>query len=81
MPRSTQQRRALRAGRNYGRNALGMFVRKQAFRNCDYTEEGHLNQFISEDAAADFEETRYTNGQCQARYSTKVADTVPSCRN
>ena len=78
---SPEELRAYRARRNYGRNALGMFVRKKAFRNCDYTNEGHLNQFVSEGAAADFEEQRYTDGQSQARYSTKVKDTVPSCRN
>ena len=67
--------------RNYGRNALGMFVRKKAFRKCDYTDEGHLNQFVSEDAAADFEGKRYANGQHQDGYSTEVKDSVPSRRS
>ena len=85
MPQSAMQKsdklQCSRHIRNYGRNAHGMFVRKKAFRDCDYTKEGHLNQFVCEDAAADFEETRYTNGQHQTRYSTKVQDTVPSSRN
>ena len=84
MPHSARERRRRRHIPNYGRNALGMFVRKKAFRKCDYTDEGHLNQFVSKNAAAAFEEKRYANGQLQTRwagYSTKVKDTVPSCRS
>ena len=81
MPFSPEELRAYRAKKKYGQNELGMFVRKQAFRKCDYTEEGHLNQFASEKAAADFEEKRYINGNHQARYSTRAKDTVPSSRN
>ena len=85
MPQSAMEKseklRRSRHIRNYGRNALGMCVRKKAFRKCDYTDEGHLNQFVSEDAAADFEEKRYANGQHQDGYSTKVKDIVPSCRS
>ena len=72
-----KQQRAQRGRLNYGRNALGKLVRKKAFRDCDYTPEGHLNQFDDEAGFIAFEEERYTSGQHQAHYSTKVRSTVP----
>ena len=69
--------RAWRARKNYGRNALGKFVRKKAFRECDYTPEGHLRQFDDEAGFIAFEEEPYTSGQHQAHYNTKVRSTVP----
>ena len=74
---TAEQHRASRAWKNYGRNALGKFVRKKAFRECDYTLEGHLVQFDDEDAFVSLEEGRYTCGQHQAHYNTKVRSTVP----
>ena len=44
---TAEQHRASRARKNYGRNALGKFVREKAFRECDYTLEGHLVQFVT----------------------------------
>ena len=74
---TAEQHRAGRACKNYGLNALGKHVRKQTFRDCDYTPEGHLVQFDDEPGDIAFEEERYRNGQHQAHYSTKVRDTVP----
>ena len=74
---TAEELRAHRARKNYGRNALGKFVRKKAFRDCDYTPEGHLVQFDDEDGFVSFEEGRYTCGQHQAHYNTKVRSTVP----
>ena len=74
---TAEQQRATRGRLNYGRNALGKLVRKKAFRDCDYTPEGHLKQFDDEDGFIAFEEERYTSGQHQAHYSTKVRSTVP----
>ena len=74
---TAEELRAHRARKNYGRNALGKFVRQKAFRECDYTPEGHLVQFDDEDGFVSFEEGRYTSGQHQAHYNTKVRSTVP----
>ena len=59
---TAEELRAHRARKNYGRNALGKFVRQKAFRECDYTPEGHLVQFDDEDGFVSFEEERYTSG-------------------
>ena len=75
---TAEQQRAKRSRLNYDRNALGKLVRKKAFRDCDYTPEGHLVQFDDEAGFIAFEEERYTNGQHQAHYSTKVRSTVPA---
>ena len=53
---TAEELRAHRARKNYGRNALGKFVRQKAFRECDYTPEGHLVQFDDEDGFVSFEE-------------------------
>ena len=74
---TAEQQRAKRSRMNYGSNALGKLVRKKAFRDCDYTPEGHLLQFDDEDGFVAFEEERYTSGEHQAHYSTKVRSTVP----
>ena len=44
-----EQRKA-RALKKYGKNLDGKLVRKSAFRECDYTPEGHLWEFDTEDA-------------------------------
>ena len=73
---TAEQHRASRARKNYGSNAAGKLMRKKAFRDCDYTQEGHLVQFDDEAGFITFEEERYTSGQHQAHYSTKVQSTV-----
>ena len=62
---TAKQQRAQRARRNYGSNALGKLVRKKAFRDCDYTADGHLQQFADEAGVIAFEEERYTSGHRQ----------------
>ena len=74
---TAKQQRTKRSLLNYGRNALGKLVRKQTFRDCDYTSEGHLVQFDDEAECIAFEEERYVSGRYQAHYSTKVRSTVP----
>ena len=74
---TAKQQRAQRARRNYGSNALGKLVRKKAFRDCDYTADGHLQQFADEAGVIAFEEERYTGGHHQAHYTTEAKETVP----
>ena len=74
---TAEQQRAQRTRRNYGKNAIGKLVRKKAFRDCDYTADGHLQQFTDEAGVIAFEEERYTSGQHQAHYSTEAKETVP----
>ena len=59
---TAEQHRANRARKNYGRNAGGKLVRKKAFRDCDYTPDGHLRQFDDDAGFAAFEEERHRNG-------------------
>ncbi len=66
-----------RARKNYDLNAAGKYVRKKAYRECDYTPEGHLRQFETDTAFYAFEEERFQNGQIQAAYSSKPKNTVP----
>ena len=47
--------RKRRTSANYGQDAAGQWVRKRAWRACDYTEEGHLREFESEEAFLQFE--------------------------
>ena len=75
VPAHLQRQRRVRV--NYGLNASGKFVRKKAFRVCDYTPEGQLRQFDDEAGFIAFEEERYSSGQHQAQYCTKVRSTVP----
>ena len=58
--------RQRRACANYVQNAAGKWVRKKAFRDCDYTPAGHLQQFDDEAGFIAFEEERYTSGEHQA---------------
>ena len=58
MGRTPEQQRAAKAAKQYGRNALGKLVRKKAFRDCDYTTDGHLQQFADEAGVLAFEEER-----------------------
>jgi hypothetical protein len=74
---TAEEFRSMRARKNYGRNALGTLVRKKAFRECDYTADGHLKQFADEAEFLAFEEERRGNGQYQAHYSTQAKETVP----
>ena len=70
-------RRKRRARANYGQNAAGKWVRKRSWRSCDYTEEGNLREFESEEAFLQFEENRYQQGKCQAYYEKKPRGMVP----
>ena len=51
-----------RASTNYGKNEDGKWVRKRHFRECDYTVEGHLLEFDSQEAFLNFEEDRHQQG-------------------
>ena len=71
-------RRSRRALKNYGTNAAGKIVRKSAFGECDYTEEGDLRQFSDEKAVIAFEQERYEDGTgCHCKFWRKPKDTVP----
>jgi len=67
----------MRARANYGKNAAGKWVRRKAWRECDYTPEGHLHEFDTEDAFLKFEQSRHQQGHYQAHYEKKARDTVP----
>ena len=71
-----EARRKARALANYGQNAAGKWVRKKAWRDCDYID-GHLREFDQYDDILAFEEERRAQGHCQARYEKKVRDTAP----
>ena len=77
MPLTNQEKRAARARENYGPNALGNLVRKKAYRNCDYTDEGQLRQFSDEASLLKFEEDKYSRGGRREPYSTQAKETVP----
>ena len=75
VPADAQRQRRARA--NYGQNAACKWVRKKAWRACDYTDDGHLRQFDTEEAFLAFEEERRVRGHSQAHYEKKPRDTVP----
>ena len=75
VPADAQRQRRARA--NYGQNAACKWVRKKAWRACDYTDDGHLRQFDTEEAFLAFEEERGVRGHSQAHYEKKPRDTVP----
>ena len=72
---TAEAQRKRRACANYGENAAGKWVRKKAWRECDYTD-GHLREFDTEGDFLAFEEERRVQGHCQAHYEKKPRDTV-----
>ena len=72
-----EARRKARALANYGQNAAGKWVRKKAWRDCDYENNGHLREFDETGDVLAFEEKRRADGHCQARYEKKPRGTVP----
>ena len=50
MPEDATAKRKRRVLAHYGKNLAGKLVRRSAFRECDYTPEGHLREFDTEDA-------------------------------
>ena len=54
-----RQRRALQ---HYGKNLAGKLVRKSGFRECDYTPEGILLEFDTEEEVLAFEKAHYEDG-------------------
>ena len=62
MPEDATAQRKRRVLAHYGKNLAGKLVRKSAFRECDYTPEGHLWEFDTEDAVQAFEKARYEDG-------------------
>ena len=50
--------RKKRARVNYGKNAAGKWVRSKAWRECDYTPEGHLREFDTEEDFLKFVDDR-----------------------
>ena len=74
---SNEKHRARNLRKQYGLNALGKFVRKRSFRDIDYTDEGHLQQFDSEDGWIAFEAERHAKGDKHPAWSAKARDTVP----
>ena len=55
-------------------NGAGKWVRIQLFRDCDYTPDGLLIEFSSQEAFLQFEEDRYHQGEPTARYENKAVD-------
>ena len=45
-----ERKRKARASSSYGKNEAGKWVQKRSFRECDYTEAGHLVEFDSQEA-------------------------------
>ena len=74
---SAEKHRARNLRKQYGLNALGKFVRKRSFRDIDYTDEGHLQQFDNEDGWIAFEAERHAKGDTHPTWSAKARDTVP----
>ena len=63
----------------YGRNAANQFVRIAAFRACDYTPAGELNQFQCEADVFAFETARWEDGTGSGvRFSSRPRATVPA---
>jgi len=63
----------------YGRNAANQFVRIAAFRACDYTPAGDLNQFQCEADVFAFETARWEDGTgYKVRFSSRPRATVPA---
>ena len=72
------ERRKAQALKKYSKNLDGKLVRKSAFRECDYTPEGHLWEFDTEDAVQAFEKARYEDGTGHnCKFWKKPKDTVP----
>ena len=63
-----KRQRKERASTNYGKNEDGKWVRKRHFRECDYTVEGHLLEFDSQEAFLNFEEDRHQQGGGTGRF-------------
>ena len=76
---TAQQHRERRQMQNYGRNAANQFVRVAAFRACDYTPAGELNQFQCETDVFAFETARWEDGTgYKVRFSSRPRATVPA---
>ena len=54
----TAAQRKKRARVNYEKNAAGKWVRSKAWRECDYTPEGHLREFDTEEDFLKFVDDR-----------------------
>ena len=74
---TAEAQRRRRACSHYGKTSAGKWVRKRAWRACDYTEECHLKEFQSEMDFLWFEEDRYQQGASQAHYEKTLRATVP----
>ena len=74
---TAEAQRKRRACANYGQNAAGKWVRKTAWRACDYIDGGQLRQFDTEEAFLTFEEERRAQGHSQAHYEKLPRGTVP----
>ena len=71
-------RRAGVARKNYGLNAAGKYVRKRAYRDCcDYTPDGRLLEFDTDEAFLAFEEARFNEGKSRVVCTSKPKSTVP----
>ena len=77
--RTAEAQRTRRVAANYGRNASDKWVRKKAWRDCDYID-GFLREFETEDAFLKFEEERREGGSYQAHYDKKPRMTVPDAQ-
>ena len=76
---TAQQHRERRTMQKYGRNAANQFVRIAAFRACDYTPAGELNQFQCEADVFAFETARWEDGTgYKVRFSNRPRATVPA---
>ena len=74
---TAEEQRKKRFCVNYGQNAAGKWARKKAWRECDYNDAGHLQEFATKGDFVEFEEKRRAQGHCQARYEKKPRDKVP----
>ena len=76
---TVEQHRQRRQMQKYGRNAANQFVRIAAFRACDYTPAGELNQFQCEADVFAFETARWEDGTgSSVRFSSRPRATVPA---
>ena len=76
---TAQQHRERRTMQKYGRNAANQFVRVAAFRACDYTPAGELNQFQCETDVFAFETARWEDGTgYKVRFLNRPRATVPA---
>ena len=75
---TAKAQRGARALKKYGENTAGKQVRKTAFRECDYTTDGKLMEFDTEEEVLAFEEARYQDGTGHnVKLSKKPNDAVP----